>query len=81
VGFSLNSLSRSIIFPSWRRHEVEPEIGRAEFQFYPSNLTLMSKKLVTFKVGRDARNGRFLPVDIADRRKSTATVETMKRKR
>jgi hypothetical protein len=33
----------------------------------------------TWKIGRDARNGRFIPVAVAKRRKSTAVVETMKK--
>ena len=32
----------------------------------------------TRKVGRDARTGKFIPVKEAQRRKSTAVVETMK---
>lgn len=32
-----------------------------------------------WKIGRDADNGRFITVDEARRRRSTATVETMKR--
>jgi hypothetical protein len=32
----------------------------------------------TFKVGRDARTGKFLPVRVATARKATAVVETMK---
>ncbi len=38
------------------------------------------KKSTTTKVGRDARTGRFIPVKEAKRRKSTAVVETIKRK-
>ncbi len=30
------------------------------------------------KIGRDARNGRFIPVNVAKARKSTAIVETIK---
>ncbi len=37
----------------------------------------MSQKK-TFKVGRDARTGKFIPVKVAERRKNTATVETIK---
>jgi hypothetical protein len=33
----------------------------------------------TFKVGRDTKTGRFIPVKVAQRRKSTAVVETIKR--
>lgn len=36
-------------------------------------------KTKTYKVGRDARNGQFIPVAVAQRRKATAVVETMKR--
>ena len=32
----------------------------------------------TRKIGRDAKNGRFIPVDEAKRRKATAIVETIK---
>jgi hypothetical protein len=32
----------------------------------------------TRKIGRDARNGRFIPVKVAQSRKSTAVVETIK---
>jgi len=32
----------------------------------------------TFKVGRDAGNGKFIPVKEAERRKGTAIVETIK---
>ena len=38
----------------------------------------MSKKAKTRKVGRDAKNGQFIPVSVAKRRKSTAVVETIK---
>jgi hypothetical protein len=38
------------------------------------------KKRTTIKVGRDAKTGRFVPVKEARRRKSTAIVETIKRK-
>jgi len=34
----------------------------------------------TQKIGRDARNGRFIPVEVAERRKATAIVETIKKK-
>ena len=37
----------------------------------------MSKK--SFKVGRSAITGRFMPVKEANRRKSTSVVETMKK--
>ncbi len=35
----------------------------------------------TYKVGRDAKNGQFITVKQAERRKSTAIVETMKKKK
>lgn len=31
------------------------------------------------KIGRDARNGQFIPVNVAKRRKATAIVESIKR--
>lgn len=39
----------------------------------------MGKKKKTVKIGRDARTGKFIPVKTAQRRKSTAVVETIKR--
>jgi len=30
------------------------------------------------KIGRDARTGQFIPVKVAERRKATAIVETIK---
>jgi len=39
----------------------------------------MAKKGGVRKIGRDAETGRIIPVDVARRRKSTATVETIKR--
>ena len=38
------------------------------------------KRAVTTKVGRDAKTGRFIPIKEAKRRKSTAIVQTIKRK-
>ena len=38
------------------------------------------KRTTTVKVGRDAKTGRFIPVKAAKRRKSTAIVQTIKRK-
>ncbi len=38
-------------------------------------------KTTTRKVGRDAGSGRFIPVKEAQRRKKTAVVETIKRKK
>lgn len=39
------------------------------------------KKTTTTKVGRDARTGKFIPVKEAQRRKNTAIVETIRRRR
>jgi hypothetical protein len=36
---------------------------------------------IEYKVGRDAKNGQFIPVATAKKRKSTAVVETIKRKK
>lgn len=36
-------------------------------------------KTKTFKVGRDAKTGKFIPVKVAKRRKKTAIVETIKK--
>jgi hypothetical protein len=33
----------------------------------------------TYKVGRDAKTGQFIPVKEAEKRKSTAIVETFKK--
>ena len=41
----------------------------------------MAKKTTTTKIGRDAGSGRFIPVKVAERRKKTAVVETIKRKK
>jgi hypothetical protein len=40
----------------------------------------MSKKTKTFKIGRDAKTGKFITVKEAKRRQSTAIVETIKKK-
>ena len=40
----------------------------------------MARKSKSMKVGRDARTGKFIPVRAAKRRKSTAIVETIKKK-
>lgn len=37
--------------------------------------------IVKFKVGRNAKNGRFITVEKARVRKNTAIVETIKRKK
>lgn len=39
----------------------------------------MAKRKKTYKVGRDAETGKFIPVEEAKRRKKTAVVETIKR--
>lgn len=41
----------------------------------------ITKKFVIFTVGRDAKTGRFIAVKEAQRRKKTAIVETIKRRR
>jgi hypothetical protein len=40
----------------------------------------MAKQKKTYKVGRDAGTGKFIPVKEAQRRKKTTVVETMKKK-
>jgi len=40
----------------------------------------MSKNVIKYKVGRDAETGEFISVKEAQRRHSTAVVETIKRK-
>ncbi|CZG80806.1 Uncharacterised protein [Legionella pneumophila] len=35
----------------------------------------------SYKRGRDAKTGQFIPVKVAERRKSTAIVETVKKKK
>ena len=37
--------------------------------------------MATTKRGRDAKNGQFIPLTEAKRRKSTAIVETVKKKK
>ena len=39
----------------------------------------MLKQKKTYKVGRDAGTGKFIPVKEAERRKKTAVVEKIKR--
>lgn len=39
----------------------------------------MAKSNKTFKVGRDAKTGQFIPVKEAEQRKKTAVVETIKK--
>lgn len=41
---------------------------------------MAKKKGGTYKVGRDAKTGTFIPVKTAQRRKATAVVETMEKK-
>jgi hypothetical protein len=33
----------------------------------------------TVKIGRDAKNGQFIPVKVAEHRKATAIVQTIKK--
>lgn len=42
-------------------------------------ITIVSKRKKTYKVGRDAGTGWFIPVSEALRRKKTTVVETVKR--
>lgn len=39
-----------------------------------------AKKGTVQKIGRDARTGKFIPVEEAERRRSTAVVETIRKK-
>ncbi len=39
----------------------------------------MAKDNGTSKIGRDARTGKFIPVKVAERRKATAVVETIRK--
>lgn len=41
----------------------------------------MSESKKTVKIGRDAETGKFIPVKEAQRRKKTAVVETIKKKK
>ena len=41
----------------------------------------MGKKKGDVKIGRDAGTGRFIPVKEAERRKKTAVVETIRKKK
>lgn len=41
----------------------------------------MARKKSTTKIGRDAKTGRFIPVKTAERRKATAVVETIRKKK
>jgi len=40
----------------------------------------MGKKKSSYKIGRDARTGKFIPVKEARRRPATTVVETIKKK-
>lgn len=40
-----------------------------------------SKSSNTFKVGRNAKDGRFIPVKEANKRPTTTVVETIKKKK
>jgi hypothetical protein len=41
---------------------------------------MAEKKPVTFKIGRDAGSGKFIPVEKAQQNKKGAVVETIKKK-
>jgi len=50
--------------------------------FNKRSFKLMAKqKSNTRKIGRDAGTGKFIPVKDAERRKKTAVVETIKKKK
>lgn len=40
---------------------------------------MAQKEKGTRKIGRDAKTGKFIPVKVAQKRKSTAVVETIKK--
>lgn len=40
---------------------------------------MANKRNKTYKIGRDAETGRFIPVKEAERRKKTAVVEIIKK--
>lgn len=42
---------------------------------------MSTKKTDTFKIGRDARSGEFIPVKEAQRRPKTTIVETIKKRK
>ena len=42
---------------------------------------MATKKGIEYKVGRDAETGQFISVKEAERRKKTAVVETIKRRK
>jgi len=41
----------------------------------------VGKKTTTIKIGRNAKDGRFIPVKDAERKPSTTVVETIKKKK
>jgi len=42
---------------------------------------MATKKYGEYQIGRDAKTGQFIPIKEAQRRKSTAVVETIKHKK
>ena len=80
----------------WFSYQIGGEGGRCydlqSWLFVASHFSYSSVKLLlkqggqnmgrkTFKVGRDAKTGQFITVKSAEKRKSTAVVETMRRKK
>lgn len=53
-------------------------VSRGALECTHMRIGIMSK---TYKRGRDASTGRFIPVAVAERRKATAIVETVKKKK
>lgn len=54
-------------------------MARSEYQ--ERKFIMAKKKSNIYKVGRDAGTGKFIPVKEAQRRKKTAVVETIKKKK
>ena len=78
---------RTVKYPPKRgnlkRSEVKQVVEKVVLARHGGGTTTSStgqtRHVTTFKVGRDARTGRFISCKEAQRRKATATVETIKR--
>lgn len=76
---------RTIKFPPKRgkltRSQAKRAVEKVMYRKEGGRKTTSSKELrsqgTTFKVGRDARTGRFISREEAERRKTTAIVETI----
>jgi len=76
---------RTIKFPAKRgkltKNQVKRAVEKVIYGKEGGRKTASSKgqksQVTTFKVGRDARTGRFITRKEAERRKSTAIVETI----